>query len=256
MFVSSWTTRRIKSLISTEHFFAKIQKKSYLCKKNQVMAKKILLVDDEPDILEFLSYNLRKADFTVFTAKNGKEAITLAKEIKPDLIVLDVMMPEMDGVETCFELRKINSLAQTLIIFLTARGEDYSQIAGFGAGADEYITKPISPKLFIAKISAIFKRSGSQSVAAKGLIIDREKFVVIKDGQTFSLPRKEFQLLELLASKPDKVFTRNEIFTEIWGEDVVVGDRTIDVHVRKIRERLKLDSIKTVKGVGYKFENL
>jgi two-component system alkaline phosphatase synthesis response regulator PhoP len=223
------------------------------------MSKKILLVDDEPDILEFLSYNLRKAKFEVFTAKNGKEAIALAKKIVPDLIVLDVMMPETDGIETCSELRKIDGLAQTLIVFLTARGEDYSQIAGFSAGADDYITKPISPKLFIVKINAILKRSGIQTKEAseaKKLIIDREKFVVIKDGQTFSLPKKEFLLLELLNSKPNKVFTRDEIFSEVWGEDVVVGDRTIDVHVRKIRERLSLDAIKTVKGVGYKFESL
>jgi two-component system alkaline phosphatase synthesis response regulator PhoP len=223
------------------------------------MQKKILLVDDEPDILEFLSYNLRKADFEVFTAKNGAEAIAVAPSIIPDLIVLDVMMPEMDGMETCSELRKIESLDQTLIVFLTARGEDYSQIAGFSAGADDYITKPISPKLFITKINATLKRSRAQAevppVAANGLIIDREKFVVIKDGQSFSLPKKEFELLELLTSKPDKVFTRNEIYREVWGDDVVVGDRTIDVHVRKIRERLNLDAIKTVKGVGYKFEN-
>jgi len=221
------------------------------------MQKKILLVDDEPDILEFLSYNLRKENFEVSTAKNGKEAIGLAKKIQPDLIVLDVMMPEMDGVETCYELRKIDSLAQTLIVFLTARGEDYSQIAGFGAGADDYITKPINPKLFITKINAIFKRSGTpvkSEIQVKNLVVDREKFVVIKDEQTFSLPRKEFQLLELLISKPGKVFTRHEIFNEVWGENVIVGDRTIDVHVRKIRDRLNLDCIKTVKGVGYKFE--
>ncbi|MDR1951520.1 MAG: response regulator transcription factor [Bacteroidales bacterium] len=221
------------------------------------MTKKILLVDDEPDILEFLSYNLKKEKFEVTTAKNGKEAIASAKKINPDLIVLDVMMPEMDGIETCYELRKIDSLKQTLIVFLTARGEDYSQIAGFGAGADDYITKPISPKLFITKINAILKRSAvftKEKNQTKGIIIDREKFVVIKDGKTYSLPKKEFQLLELLASKPAKVFSRQEIFTEVWGDDVVVGDRTIDVHVRKIRERLNLDAIKTVKGVGYKFE--
>ncbi|MCL2027492.1 MAG: response regulator transcription factor [Bacteroidales bacterium] len=221
------------------------------------MAKKILLVDDELDVLEFLSYNLRKEKFEVTTAKNGKEAIHLAKKDKPDLIILDVMMPEMDGVETCYELRKIKELEQTLIVFLTARGEDYSQIAGFSAGADDYITKPISPKLLITKINALIKRSSGhikEPTMLKGLIIDRERFVVVKDQQTFSLPRKEFQLLELLASKPGKVFTRNEIFSEIWGEDVVVGDRTIDVHVRKIRERLNLENIKTIKGVGYKFE--
>jgi len=221
------------------------------------MTKKILLVDDEPDIREFLSYNLRKENFEVSTAKNGIEAINLAKKTKPDLIVLDVMMPEMDGIETCHELRKNESLSQTLIIFLTARGEDYSQIAGFGAGADDYITKPISPKLFIAKINAILKRSVisvKKDAKVKSITIDREKYVVLKNGKAFSLPRKEFQLLELLVSKPGKVFTRHEIFSEVWGEDVVVGDRTIDVHVRKIRERLNLDTIKTVKGVGYKFE--
>jgi len=225
------------------------------------MQKKILLVDDEPDILEFLKYNLEKADFRVTTAKNGKEAIALAEQITPDLIVLDVMMPEMDGVETCHELRKIDKLTQTLIVFLTARGEDYSQIAGFGAGADDYITKPISPKLFLAKINALFKRSAGSAAEdvlrtqIDDLIIDREKFIVIKAGQVFSLPRKEFLLLELLTSKPGKVFTRHEIFSEIWGDDVIVGDRTIDVHVRKIRDRLNLNSIKTVKGVGYKFQD-
>jgi len=225
------------------------------------MQKKILLVDDEPDILEFLKYNLEKADFRVTTAKNGKEAIALAEVIIPDLIVLDVMMPEMDGVETCHELRRIDKLTQTLIVFLTARGEDYSQIAGFGAGADDYITKPISPKLFLAKVNALFKRSAGSNpeeilrTQIDDLIIDREKFIVIKAGQTFSLPRKEFLLLELLTSKPGKVFTRHEIFSEIWGDDVIVGDRTIDVHVRKIRDRLNLNSIKTVKGVGYKFQD-
>jgi len=224
------------------------------------MQKKILLVDDEPDILEFLKYNLEKADFRVTTAKNGKEAIALAEQITPDLIVLDVMMPEMDGVETCHELRRIDKLAQTLIVFLTARGEDYSQIAGFGAGADDYITKPISPKLFLAKVNALFKRSAGSAAKEvlrtqiNDLVIDREKFIVIKAGEVFSLPRKEFLLLELLTSKPGKVFTRHEIFSEIWGDDVIVGDRTIDVHVRKIRDRLNLNSIKTVKGVGYKFD--
>jgi len=225
------------------------------------MQKKILLVDDEPDILEFLKYNLEKANFTVFTARNGREAIALAEQITPDLIVLDVMMPELDGVETCHELRKIDKLAQTLIVFLTARGEDYSQIAGFGAGADDYITKPISPKLFLAKVNALFKRSAGPATKdvlrtqIDDLIIDKEKFIVIKAGEVFSLPRKEFLLLELLTSKPGKVFTRHEIFSEIWGDDVIVGDRTIDVHVRKIRDRLNLNSIKTVKGVGYKFQD-
>ncbi|MCL2413788.1 MAG: response regulator transcription factor [Bacteroidales bacterium] len=225
-------------------------------------SKKVLLVDDEPDILEFLKYNLEKAEFEVITAKNGKEAIALAEKANPDLIVLDVMMPEMDGVETCHELRKIDKLAQTLIVFLTARGEDYSQIAGFGAGADDYITKPISPKLFITKINALLKRSYpvekrglKTKTQTRDIVIDRERFIVIKNGEPFSLPRKEFQLLELLASKPGKVFTRHEIFSEVWGDNVVVGDRTIDVHVRKIRDRLNLDTIKTVKGVGYKFED-
>ncbi|MCL2416522.1 MAG: response regulator transcription factor [Bacteroidales bacterium] len=222
------------------------------------MQKKILLVDDEPDILEFLKYNLEKAEFEVVTANNGKEAIALAEKTNPDLIVLDVMMPEMDGVEACQELRQIEKLAQTLIVFLTARGEDYSQIAGFGAGADDYITKPISPKLFVTKINALLKRSRfveKRELKTKDIVIDREKFIVIKNGKTFSLPRKEFQLLELLASKPGKVFTRHEIFREVWGDNVVVGDRTIDVHVRKIRDRLNLDTIKTVKGIGYKFED-
>lgn len=221
---------------------------------------KILLVDDEPDILEFIRYNLAKEGFKVLTAGTGKEAIEIAKNEIPDLVVLDVMMPEMDGIETCRELREIPKLQNTIIAFLTARNEDYSQIAGFDSGADDYITKPIKPRVLISRIKALLRRrSGvadtSESVVeVQGLVIDRSRYLVTKDGEVFNLPKKEFELLALLASKPGKVFTRDEILDRVWGDLVVVGDRTIDVHIRKLREKIGEDSIKTVKGVGYKFE--
>jgi len=221
---------------------------------------KILLVDDEPDVLEFLSYNLEKEGYQVHTGINGKEAIAMAEKIKPHLIVLDVMMPETDGIEACTEIRKIPGMASTIIIFLTARGEDYSQIAGFDAGADDYVTKPIKPKVLVSRVKALLRRyrneeEGSDRTEISGITIDKERYIVEKDGITISLPKKEFELLSLLASKPDKVFTRDEIFERVWGNDVIVADRTIDVHIRKIREKLNITNIKTVKGVGYKFES-
>jgi len=219
----------------------------------------ILLVDDEQDILEFLSYNLRKEGFIVHTASNGKEAIEKAVETEPHLIILDVMMPKMDGIETCVEIKKIPKLGNVLVVFLTARGEDYSQIAGFDAGADDYITKPIKPKLLVSRIKAILRRFKEESVKSdkivlKDVTIDRDRYVVFKDENEIILPKKEFELLMFLASKPNKVFTRTEIFSNVWGDDVIVGDRTIDVHVRKIREKLNIENIKTIKGVGYKYE--
>lgn len=221
--------------------------------------EKILLVDDEPDIIEFIGYNLKKEGFEVESALNGKEAIALAKKIKPDLIILDVMMPEMDGIETCHELRAIPEIQSTLIVFLSARGEDYSQVAGFDAGADDYITKPIKPRLLISKVKAVLRRKGSSieetnSYELGDIRIDREKYLVYKHNQEYNFPKKEFELLSLLISKPGKVFTRETILDTVWGGEVVVGDRTIDVHIRKLREKLGDHYIKTIKGVGYKFE--
>ncbi|MFZ4399577.1 MAG: response regulator transcription factor [Bacteroidales bacterium] len=219
----------------------------------------ILLVDDEPDILEFLGYNLRKEGYTVHTAENGLEAIQKSNQIIPHLIILDVMMPKMDGIETCIEIKKNPKLANTLVIFLTARGEDYSQIAGFEAGADDYITKPIKPKIITSRVKALLRRfkeaeQTKEIVELRDIIIDKEKYLVIKDNKEIVLPRKEFELLSILCSKPNKVFTRSEIFSKVWGDDVIVGDRTIDVHIRKIREKIGIENLKTIKGVGYKYE--
>ncbi len=221
--------------------------------------EKILLVDDDHDILEFIGYNIKKEGFEVETASNGKDAIEVAKKFKPDLIILDVMMPEMDGMETCHQMRNMPMLKDTLIIFLTARGEDYSQIAGFDAGADDYITKPVKPRVLVSKVRAILRRKGGtqkeqSAIEANGVSIDRERYLMKKDGVAFNLPKKEFELLALLMSKPGKVFTREVILDSVWGGEVVVGDRTIDVHIRKLREKLGDQYIKTVKGVGYKFE--
>lgn len=221
--------------------------------------KKILVVDDEADILEFLSYNLVKEGAKVYTANNGLAAIEIAKNKKPDLILLDVMMPEMDGVETCMQLRERDDTKNIIIAFLTARGEDYSQIAGFDAGADDYITKPIKPRVLISRLKALLRRKEStvQSEGAtelRSLKIDRDRYVIIKDNVELNLPKKEFELLALLISVPGKVFTREVILSSVWGEDVVVGDRTIDVHIRKLREKIGSSHIKTIKGVGYKFE--
>lgn len=222
---------------------------------------KILLVDDEQDILEFLSYSLKKEGYKVICAENGHEAIAIAKKEKPDLIVLDVMMPEMDGIETCAQIRGDINLKDCIIVFLSARSEDYSQISGFDAGADDYVTKPIKPKVFVKRINALLRRVNKEVMNDKmtlnigELLIDKEKYTVVYKSKKYTLPKKEFELLALLASKPNKVFTRQEIFSKIWGDDVIVGDRTIDVHIRKIREKMDFDKIKTVKGVGYKFED-
>jgi len=216
---------------------------------------RILLVDDEPDILEFIGYNLSKEGYRVFTASNGVEALNMASLHFPQLIILDVMMPEMDGIETCEEIRKIPELSKVMIAFLTARGEDYSQIAGFEAGADDYITKPIKPKVLLSRVKALLKRyHPSQVTELNDLKIDRERYLVTRNQQEMSLPKKEFELLSLLVSKPGKVFTRDEIYQAIWGDDVIVGDRTIDVHIRKLREKIGEAQIKTIKGVGYKFK--
>lgn len=220
---------------------------------------KILLVDDEPDILEILKYNLSSQGYQVYTAKNGIEGVEKAKKKIPHLIILDVMMPEMDGIEACEIIRNTKGLENTIITFLTARGEDYSQVAGFDAGADDYITKPIKPKLLVSKIKALLRRlseekSQSEEILKVGNIeINREEYKVLNKGKEIILPRKEFELLALLASKPDKVFKREVILDKVWGQEVVVGGRTIDVHIRKLREKIGDNHFKTVKGVGYKF---
>lgn len=218
----------------------------------------ILLVDDEPDILEIVGYNLSAEGYNVITADNGEKAVKIAKKKKPQLIILDVMMPEMDGIEACEQIRKIPELSETIITFLTARGEDYSQMAGFDAGADDYITKPIKPKVLVSKVKSLLRRFKDQEETSTiltigDLIINREEYKIIKNEEEIILPRKEFELLSLLTSKPGKVFTREEILDKVWGNEVVVGGRTIDVHIRKLREKIGDDSFTTVKGVGYKF---
>ncbi len=226
-------------------------------KKVKMSTKKILLIDDEPDILELLSYNLTKEGYLVETAKNGVEGIEKAKEIIPDMILLDVMMPEKDGIETCQDLRNIKELEKTLIIFLSARGEEFSQLAGFQAGANDYITKVIKPKVLISKVNALMEltsRVATQAHQLKigSLTIDKDNFRVTKGTQQFLLPKKEFDLLYLLASNTQKVFKRDEILEKVWGNDVIVGERTIDVHIRRLREKLGIDTIQTLKGIGYK----
>jgi two-component system, OmpR family, alkaline phosphatase synthesis response regulator PhoP len=219
---------------------------------------KILVVDDEADILEFISYNLKKEGYEVYTALNGKEALPIAKKAKPDLILLDVMMPVMDGIETCKRIKADSDFDQTYVVFLTARSEDYSEIEGLDAGADDYIAKPIKPKVLITRLNAILRRKikemAAPSIKVKDLFIDRESFLIYRGEQKIALARKEFELLFLLASKPGKVFTRENILEKVWGDEVLVVDRTIDVHIRKIREKLGDEYIGTVKGVGYKFE--
>ncbi|AZI19887.1 response regulator transcription factor [Chryseobacterium taklimakanense] len=219
--------------------------------------KKILLIDDEQDILEILSYNLEKEGYQVFTADNGNDGIEKAKEILPDLILLDVMMPEKDGIETCQDLRKVKELQKTLIVFLSARGEEFSQLAGYQAGANDYVVKVIKPKILISKINALLQLTNQVEDSVKileigDLVIDKGNFRVTKNGQVFLLPKKEFDLLYLLASNTQKVFKREEILEKVWGNDVIVGERTIDVHIRRLREKLGDTSIQTLKGIGYK----
>jgi len=221
-------------------------------------AKKILIADDEPDILEIISYNLNREGYVVYTAKNGQEAVDKAKTILPDLIILDVMMPKKTGMEACQALRALPQFNKTLIIFLTALNDESSEIRGLEIGADDYISKPISTKVLVSRVNALFRRvvkdTDQQSLVIGNMTIDPTKFMVTIDGIEMNLAKKEFELLHLLATKPGRVFLRNEILSQIWGKEVIVGDRTIDVHVRKIRQKLNIDCIATVKGVGYKFE--
>ncbi|CAM1344012.1 response regulator transcription factor [Tenacibaculum amylolyticum] len=219
---------------------------------------KILLVDDEPDILEIVGYNLRSEGYQVFTATNGAEGVKIAKKITPHLILLDIMMPEMDGIEACEKIRGIKPLENVIISFLTARGEDYSQVAGFDAGADDYITKPIKPKVLVSKVKSLLRRLKTDAVSEVttkigDILINRDEYVVFKGDDKITLPRKEFELFSLLTSKPGKVFKRETILDSVWGNEVVVGGRTIDVHIRKLREKIGDHHFKTVKGVGYKF---
>jgi len=221
---------------------------------------KVLVVDDDPDIVEILKYNLKNSGYSVKSAVNGVEAIKKAKKFIPDIILMDVMMPEMSGIEACEEIKNIDQLSQAIIIFLSARSEDYTQISAYDAGADDYISKPVKPKILLKKISNIAKKINSEKNAPKtidlgSIKINKEEYVVIKDKKEILLPRKEFELLFLLATKPEKVFTRDEIMNKVWGTQVVVGDRTIDVHVRKLREKIGEKHIKTLKGVGYKFKS-
>lgn len=222
---------------------------------------KILIVDDEPDILEFVSYNLKKEGFNIVTANNGLEGIEVATKEKPNLILLDIMMPEMDGIEVCRSLRKLETFNQTMITFLTARGEDFTQISALEAGGDDFISKPIRPRVLVSRIKALLRRTGRTEepkafeIELGDLVINKENFSVHLKGNPIDLAKKEFELLTLLASRPGKVFTRDEIFHKIWGTDVIVGNRTIDVHIRKLREKLGDGYIRTVKGIGYKFES-
>lgn len=219
----------------------------------------ILLVDDEPDVLDFLSYTIKNEGYRVFTASNGQEAIDKAAEVAPTLIIMDVMMPEIDGIEACMAIRNNTAISQPIICLLTSRSEDYSQIAGFDAGADDYIAKPIRPRLLISKISSLLRRPMNNEVVAtkpNGIVINRESFLVTVNSDDLVLPKKEFELLELLASRPGKVFTRDQIMSIVWGNDAIVGERTIDVHIRKLREKLGNDYIRTVKGVGYTYNTI
>jgi two-component system, OmpR family, alkaline phosphatase synthesis response regulator PhoP len=228
--------------------------------KKETIMTKILIVDDEPDILDFLSYNLRREGFDVVTANSGKEALEVAIKTRPQLIILDIMMPEMDGVEVCRRLRANPDFDNTTITFLTARDEDVSQIDALDVGGDDYITKPIKPQVFISRINALLRRNKTQIqdnehiIKISDLEINKEKVQILRGTEIIDLPKKEFELLLLLVSKPGKVFTREEIYNKIWGNDVIVGDRTIDVHIRKLREKIGVDNIKTLKGIGYKFD--
>ena len=221
---------------------------------------KILLVDDEPDVIEIIRYNLDQEGYKLYTASDGKEALKKAKKNIPNLIIMDVMMPNMDGIEACEQFRNDECFNDTIIMILTARGEDYSYVAAFEAGADDYVTKPIKPKIIVSKVKALLRRLKNEEqtlekIQIGKLIIDREQYEVTHMGKPFSMPRKEFELLYLLASKPDKVIKREKIMEIVWGSEVVVGDRTIDVHIRKLREKIGDKYFKTVKGVGYKFIN-
>ncbi len=231
----------------------------YICHTTfRLMNSRILIADDEPDILEIIQYNLQNEGYTVFKAKDGNEALDVARKEKPDLIILDVMMPRKTGIEVCKILRTDSSFRDTLIIFLTALNDETAEIKGLESGADDYLTKPISPKILLSKVNALFRRinnaTNRQSITVENMQIDPERFVVSIDTKEMVLPRKEFELLYLLASRPGKVFLRHEILSRVWGNDVIVGDRTIDVHIRKVRQKLDLDCITTVKGVGYKFQ--
>lgn len=220
--------------------------------------KKILIADDEPDILEIIQYNLVKEGYTVIPARDGDEALTKAKQQQPDLIILDIMMPKKNGVEVCAILRSMPAFKETLIIFLTALNDEDSQIKGLETGADDYVSKPLSPKVLVSRVNALFRRvikeTGDKVLEFENLVIDPVKFEVLANGQSVTLAKKEFELLYLLAARPGRVFLRNEILNQVWGNDVIVGDRTIDVHIRKIRQKLGMDCITTVKGVGYKFD--
>ena len=218
----------------------------------------ILLVDDEKDILEFLQYNLEREGYKVFVANDGLEGVEMAQKVSPDLILMDVMMPRMDGIEACQTIRQDLQLNSPLIAFLTSRAEDYSQVAGFEAGADDYITKPIRPRLLVSKVEALLRRAGritgaEAEIKTSSITVNREKFLVFMNDEEIQLPKKEFELIELLASRPGKVFTREQILTTVWGDETIVGERTIDVHIRKLREKLGESYIRTIKGVGYTF---
>jgi two-component system alkaline phosphatase synthesis response regulator PhoP len=218
--------------------------------------KKILVADDEKDILEIINYNLTSEGYEVYTAKDGNEALALARKIHPDLIILDIMMPYKTGIEVCQILRTSDEFQDTLIIFLTALSDETSHIKGFESGADDYVSKPVSPKVLVSRVNALFRRihrEDGKVISVGNVTIDPLKFIVTVDGKDVTLAKKEFELLYLLASKPGRVFLRNEILSQVWGQEVIVGDRTIDVHIRKIRQKLNLDCITTVKGVGYKF---
>jgi two-component system alkaline phosphatase synthesis response regulator PhoP len=224
------------------------------------VSKTILLIDDDPDIVQMISYNLKKEGYDVHTASNGEEGLKLATTIKSDLILLDVMMPKMDGIEVCEMIRENQSITQPLIAFLTSRNEDYSQIAGFNAGGDDYINKPIRPKVLISRVEALLRRKyvtdTDDTEPSKKLMLDRDRFLLMLDGNEVQLPKKEFELLELLLSKPGRVFPRDQILSKVWGDDTIVGERTIDVHIRKLREKIGDDYIRTIKGVGYTYNEV
>lgn len=230
-----------------------------IIEKEMEKKQKILIVDDEQDIVEFLKYNIEKADYEVSTAMDGEKCIQLVGSLSPDLILLDVMMPKMDGMEVCTRIREMESIEQPIIAFLTSRAEDYSQIAGFNAGADDYIAKPVKPRVLISRIEALLRRkhasNNTKIETSQNIYLDRERFILVSNEKEVQLPKKEFELLELLLSKPGKVFTRDEILAKVWGNETIVGERTIDVHIRKLREKIGDEYIRTIKGVGYTFND-